>query len=576
MTIAIGHDNSRVMAIAIAMATMGCSDDGGLGADGDAGSTGGAPTTATTTVSASGDGGSGSTDPGDGPTQGMDSTGDTDSADSTDSTGDTDSAGDNDATDWVSYVGHTDTEQIRDVAVDGQGNIYVAGGTASPQFPTTAGAYDTTHNGWFDVFVMKLAPDGTLLWSTLLGGNQYERAYALELDADGNVYVGGRAGPGYPTTPGVVQPAFGGDNSPSAAYGAQDPFITKLSPDGSTVLWSTFLGTTEGEIARDFAVDALGDVHVAVTGMTASYPHITPGVFQPNNAGGMDGAVVKLAGADGTLRWASWLGGSGTDGGTPSIRADQDGNSYVLTHTDSDDAPATAGAFQTSRGGGIDLFVSKIVADGSAIEWATYVGGSAVEFTETHSLALAPNGEVVVAATTRSPDLATTPGVFQPSYGGGGGGGSGMGTNYNGDAFVWRLSADGSTLVAGTYFGGSAGEGGEGVSVDVDGNIYFTGATWSDDLVTTADAYQAGLGGQSDQFAAILSADLTTLRYSTYLGGPNRDHARSSTIDAQGNFYPVGESFGPGMPTTLDAFQLDHAGGTMDGTVARIRNPWAP
>jgi hypothetical protein len=115
--------------------------------------------------------------------------------------------------DFCTYIGGERLDMARDVEMDRQGNIYITGGTDSSSFPTTPGAYDRTFNGLVDTFVTKLNPSGKLIWSTYLGGPKYDRAYAIEVDEAGYVYVGGRGGAGYPTTPGVVQETFGGTAS---------------------------------------------------------------------------------------------------------------------------------------------------------------------------------------------------------------------------------------------------------------------------------------------------------------------------------------------------------------------------
>ena len=117
---------------------------------------------------------------------------------------------------FSTYIGGSQEDLIRDVTTDASGNIYITGGTASPDFPTTPGAFQTTHGGWMDVFVAKLNPNGQLLWSTRIGGPDYDRAYGLEVDNQGYVYVAGRAGPGFPTTANAFQPTYQGYYTGSA------------------------------------------------------------------------------------------------------------------------------------------------------------------------------------------------------------------------------------------------------------------------------------------------------------------------------------------------------------------------
>lgn len=174
---------------------------------------------------------------------------------------------------FSTYLGGVNEDYIRDVAIDSQGNIYITGGTDSDNFPTTQGAYDRTYGtgvacaviggaGVMDVFVTKLTPSGQIIWSTYLGGPCYDRAYGIEVDSQGYVYLTGRAGRGFPTTSGTFQPAFNGYNQ--GAYGEENAFVAKISPDGSQLVWASYFGTNDGN--RDLALDQNGDIFVASYG----------------------------------------------------------------------------------------------------------------------------------------------------------------------------------------------------------------------------------------------------------------------------------------------------------------------
>jgi hypothetical protein len=468
-----------------------------------------------------------------------------------------------------SYLGGGRSEQIRDVAFDAEGNLYLAGGTASTGFPTTPGAYDRSHNGSHDVFVTKVDPRGNLIWSTLIGGSNYDRAYAIEVDGQGDVYVAGRAGVGYPTTSGVVQPAFGGDVVGSGAYGRQDGFVTKLSADGSRLIWSTFFGSDDREVIRDIAIDGQRRVVLGVTKLSRDHPHITAGAFQPTRVG-FDGVIAKLSADASNVIFASYFGGSATDGDTPSVRVDASGNIYYLTDTESDDAPATPGAWRTFRAGGRDMILSKLSPSGSLL-WSTYVGGSGNEFSETHGLALDASGNAYVAATTVSTDVPTTSGAFQPGYAGSGGSGTGAQSNYNGDGFIARISASGANLMACTYLGGSVGDGIEGVGVDGSGRVYVSGATYSSDFPTSADAIQPQSAGDSDFFVARLSADLRQLSYATFLGGTTGDTGRTAAVSPEGAIAVAGTSESVDWP--LAAAPQPQKGGGWDAVFSRLSAP---
>jgi hypothetical protein len=339
---------------------------------------------------------------------------------------------------------------------------------------------------------------------------------------------------------------------PNAIYGPQDGFIAKLSANGTQLLWATYWGTDDECIIRDIAVDAADNLYPAACiagGHSSQY--ITPGAFQTSKPGMRDGLVAKLNPTATQVLWCSYAGGSDNDAATPSIRVDDTGVYFVAT-TFSSDAPTTLGAYRRTRAGAAgttDMYVAKLAPNGTSLLWGTYLGGASKEFSETHGVALDAQHNVYVAATTSSTDFPTTAGVVQPSYGGSGGPGSGAETNYPGDGFVAKLSADGHQLLASTYVGGSAGEGIEGVSVGPDGSVHISGATFSANFPVTADAFQPTYHGAGDAFAMSLSGDLTTRLYSSYLGGTLVDLGRAATVDANGNLIVAGMTNSADWPT---------------------------
>lgn len=463
-------------------------------------------------------------------------------------------------TTYINGSGSGADDQARDVAVDAQGNIYVTGGTADASFFTTPGAYQTSFGrglpptstgslGPMDVFVMKFSPAGQLLWSTLLGGPNYDRAYAIEVDASG-VYVGGRAGEGFPTTPGSVQPQFGGDNSALGTYGRQDGFVTKLSLDGSTVLWSTYVGSGAGEFLRDIAIDEQGRVYLAVADVRPGFPHITANSFQPQHQGGKDGVACRLRAAGDAMDWCTYIGGSADDAGGPSVRVDAGGAVYFSAAVMSTNAPATPGDAQPQHGGGgRDMFLAKLSADGRTLLFGTYFGGNGDEDGETHNLWVNQSGQAVITGTTTSSNLPTTAGAIQTTLRGGR------------DGFVARFSADGSQRLASSYLGGAQGEAIEGTGIDPQGNIYVTGNTHSPDFPTTAGAPMRALNGPEDGFLAMLRADLTGVLASTYIGGRDSDYGRSLVVDgARGIVYVIGITNSPDLATTTGAYQGTYRG----------------
>ncbi|MES2694242.1 MAG: SBBP repeat-containing protein, partial [Verrucomicrobiota bacterium] len=309
---------------------------------------------------------------------------------------------------YSTYLGGSSWEHARDIYTDAAGFTYVVGGTGSGDFAGASsfsgtniynagqpnGAADGSFGGC-DVFITKMSPSGQVLWTKYMGGPNYDRAYALEVDRAGNIYIAGRAGRGFPMVT-AMQSTFSGTSSPSN-YGDQNGFVAKLNSAG-TVLWSTYVGT--GELCRDIAIDAAGDVYVplALAAMSSRTAFNTPalsafsGKFtnSPPTTNTTDVGVVKLHGDGSGVAWARWIGGTGADRTNPSIRVNAAGEAHLhfATTSTGSSLPAVGAVSQTNNGGGEDSYLAKVAADGTSLIYGTYLGGSGGEAHETHSLAL--------------------------------------------------------------------------------------------------------------------------------------------------------------------------------------------
>lgn len=458
---------------------------------------------------------------------------------------------------FITYAGGSNDEMARDIAVDGQGNFYVAGSTYSPNFPTTAGAYDRSFNqsGAYlsDAFIMKLSPSGQLIWSTLLGGPNFERVYAIEVDAQGYVYVAGRAGAGFPTTAGVLQPNFGGGPA-VPLYGPQDGFVCKLTPNGASVVFCTYFGNDDSTPIRDLALGPGGDIWIITSTDSSSFPSAWfTGGYQSDRRGGRDVVVARISGDGSRVVWATYLGGSGEEANTNSIRVDASGAAFVGLFTHSADMP-TPNGFDQSLGGVTDIYAGRLSADGSSLLFGTFVGGSGVEDTETHQIEIDGAGNVFVVGQTTSSDFPVTPGAFQK-------------TAVPGErhAFVAKVSPGGSLLAA-TYLGGNGAESAEGVAVDAQGNVNISGATSSSNFPLTVPG---NAKGGDDMYFAEFSPDLASLLYSTRIGGTGQDRGRSLVMDAQGGAIVVGHTTSSNLPVR-NAIQPSLAG-QMDALIAKLK-----
>ena len=458
---------------------------------------------------------------------------------------------------FSTFFGGSDWEHARDVYVDEQGNVYIVGGTQSSDFPTTEGAFQREHDqsgdqigsgGYCDAFVCKFSPEGKLIWSTLLGGPNYDRAYAVEVDAQGDVFVSGRAGPGFPVTEGAFQTEFRGLDA--GIYGMQNGFIAKLKSDGSGIEWASYVGINV--LCRDLSIDQEGNVYLPMDyrGKGPLPPDSWfQNAFQKRPAGGTEIGALKVHHDGGSVEWATWLGGAANEVANSGIRIDSDNNVFLNFTTNSTDVPTTQGAHDRTHNGGNDAFIAKLSPDGSQLLYGTYFGGTGdEEGNSTHNLAVDLSGNAYLATSTSSQDLPTTEGAIQRAFSGG-----------DRDIVLAKFSPMGK-LTGCTYLGGSNSDGADGVYADAEGNVFLAGSTDSTDFPVTRNAIQSQSAAPRDAIAVVLAADFSSLNFSTYLGGDSYDDGRSAYLDENGNLYITGSTNGPGWPLK-NAWQLEFAGG---------------
>jgi hypothetical protein len=378
---------------------------------------------------------------------------------------------------YSTYIGGSYGDDGYGIAVDGSGQAYVTGLTSSLDYDVTPGAFQTTNGGGLgDVFVTKLNATGTaLVYSTYIGGIYWDEGYAIAVDGSGYAYVTGYTkSPDYDVTPGAFQTTNGG--------GLEDVFVTKLNETGTALVYSTYIGGSGYDVGYGIAVDGSGNAYV--TGYTESTDYdVAPGAFQTTKGSYRDVFVTKLNATGTALVYSTYIGGSGGDEGY-GIAVDGSGNAYVTGYTWSTDYDVTPGAFQTTNGGGRDVFVTKLNATGTALVYSTYVGGSNND--EGYAIAVDGSGYAYVTGWTLSTDYDVTPGAFQTTNGG------------RKDVFVTKLNETGTTLVYSTYIGGSDDERGYGIAVDGSGNAYVTGWTHSPNYDVTPGAFQTKNGGRKD------------------------------------------------------------------------------
>jgi uncharacterized protein (TIGR03437 family) len=378
---------------------------------------------------------------------------------------------------FSTYLGGQGGESATGLALDPAGNIYLTGTTTSVDFPATSGAYQTTLQGASDAYIAKLAPDGTLLYATFVGGAGSDSSNAIAVDSSGTPVIVGFAVSAVVATP------------------AGHPFVTRLSADGSTLLYQTALGGLGGDTIYAVAIDTKGNA--VITGQTNSsdFP-ITTQIFptKPPVFGDSKAFVAKLS-PSGDLFYSTYFGGvlPANNNELPNttgtgIAMDAADNIYVAGYTSARDFPVTAGAYQPNLNANCpypssaiatgfigtifmfnmdDFFLTKISPDGSKALFSTFIGGNCYDIAS--ALALDSNGNAFIAGSSdSSPFPLAFPTEGPPAY-----------SDYKG--VVAGLSSGGASLLFSTYTAAGLRPA---IATGTDGSLYIGGGTGSQALLT--------------------------------------------------------------------------------------------
>ena len=473
---------------------------------------------------------------------------------------------------YSSFLGGSQKNSLSRIAIDSAGNAYVAGFTASGDFPASPTPLATTFGGGTaqrGVFVAKIDPTGsTLLYSTYLSGSGSEQATGLALDRSGNAYVtGNTSSADFP-----VRNAFQSTCATNLTTGkCSNTFLTKISSTGDALLYSTYLGGTGSDSATSLAVDSQGNAHVVGITSSPDFP-ATAGAMQTKCGGAcvQNAFLAKFNATGESLSYATYLGGSGSDSASD-VALDSAGSAYVTGQTTSVDFPL-ANAFQktcavdpSSQAAGClaTAFVAKIKADGSALAYSTYLGGSL----GSHGTGIAVDSlsSAYVTGSTQSADFPVLK-AFQGACGI-----DATSGKCSVDVFLSKFNPTGNALVYSTYLGGSGRDEASGIALDAAGNAHIVGRTESADF-PTAKPLQSHLNGISDAFVATFNTSGSALLFSTYHGGSSAEAGNGIALDAKGNIYIAGETSSPDFPTS-HPFQSSCAGACNNAFVSKMTVP---
>lgn len=456
---------------------------------------------------------------------------------------------------YAGFIGGNGDDEAFDVDIDAQGNAYITGHTNSTQatFPVVGGP-DLTHNAFQDAFVAKISADGsTLIYLGYIGGNETDIGYGIAVDGAGNAYVTGMVRSNQSSFPVVM--------GPDSTHGGEgDAFVAKVNASGTALLYSGYVGGNGDD--EGFAIDVDANGAAYLTGYSRSVAAFPVLVGPDLTRNGADDVFVAKVQPDGVaLAYSGYIGGDNTDRGY-GIAVDPNGNAYVTGETQSAAAtfPASMGPDLTHNGDR-DAFVAKVSADGSTLSYAGYIGGSGLE--RGFGIAVDPAGNAYVTGATESTE-ATFPVLLGPDL------------SFNGgeDAFVSKITADGSALVYSGYIGGNAADAGRAIAVNRDGEAHVAGETAS------GQASFPELGGPdlthnggADAFVAKIAAEGAALEYAGYLGGDDEERANGIAVDEIGNAYVTGFSASSEAAFPVMVGPDLSSNGSNDAFVARVNHP---
>ncbi|KAA3606986.1 MAG: hypothetical protein DWQ06_00255 [Calditrichaeota bacterium] len=429
---------------------------------------------------------------------------------------------------FSTFIGTNLNDFIDDLDVDSNGNSIILGSAyylyiVQNQFPTTSGALleipplGNYTNSYWDIVVASFTNDGSALnFSTYYGGGSgTDQGIKLKIDNNGNYYILGKGV--IPTTNNAFSPNL---------IGSADFFISVLSGDGSSIIYSTYFGGSQGDEAYSLELGSNGDVYVTGKTNSVNFPTNT-GAFSQNFAGGQDVFISSLNNDLSSLVFSTYLGTSNEDIGQD-LDVGINGEVVVTGTTNSINFPTTPNAFYPNSIGGIGSFTTSFSNNGSNIDFSTYMGGNTVNFY---------NDDVIVSGSGLGQAYPLSSGVFD---------------TVTGYGALFSYTSDGSALNYATYLGTDS----KCLDLDNSGNMYIIGYPYQN-FITTSNAFDTTYIGLS---ISKISSDGSNLLYGSFIGGTASESV-GNIIYRNGSIYCGGSTNGSTFPTTQGSYDQNFNGG---------------
>lgn len=436
---------------------------------------------------------------------------------------------------YSTYLGGSNYDAGYGICVDSSGNVYIIGQTFSSNFPVKSPIKGVKGED-YDIFVTKINPEGkSLLYSTFLGGSSNDYGYAMAVDSSGNAYLTGYT----ESTDFPTQNPLQKNNA-----GGRDVFVARINSEGNSLFYSTYLGGGNNDYGYSISVDKSGNTYLAGATYSNNFPTKNP-IY--GYSGLYDIFITKINSEGNSFVYSTYFGGSNNDYGY-GITVDLSGNVYLTGATYSSNFP-TKNSIK-DKGGLWDAFFLKISPEGNEVITSTCLGGSDSDYGA--GIAVDSKENVYLTGFSSSPDFPTQNPIQESNKG-------------NHDIFVTKISSE-NAIVYSTFLGGGSSDYSRGIAVDSIGNVYITGETYSSDF-PTQNPIQGSNSGYWDAFVVKINSEGSKIVYSTYLGGSNNDYGRGITVDSLGNAYLTGYTSSSNFPTALPLFAYSNG---YDAFIAKI------